>query len=77
MEARYCHFGVLKEVKCVDVATMEGEVVPARGSAVCQEFTNTKKMEVDTLDPRDEEKELRGKPVEDLEDLLLDPSQPD
>ena len=66
VEARYCHFGVLKEVRSVDVATMEVEVFPPLGTTISQELPDTEKLEVDTLDPRDEEKELRGKPVEDL-----------
>lgn len=34
-------------------------------------------LEIDTLDPKDEENELRGESLEELEDLVLDSSRPD
>ena len=37
----------------------------------------TERLEIGTVDPKDEEKELRRESVEDLEDLILDPSRPD
>ena len=41
------------------------------------DLVHPERLEIDTLDPRDEEKEFRGEPIEDLEDLILDPSHPD
>ena len=75
VEARYCHFGVLKEVRFADVEVLGLETTAAQEPAITREPPSFENLEIDTLDLRDEEKELRGKPVEDLEDL--DPSQPD
>ena len=77
VEARYCHFGVLKEVRCTDIAVVELEAIPPPGPTVNQELPSSEEVEIDTLDPRDEENKLRGKPVEDLKDLLLNQSLPD
>ena len=59
-EARSCHFVAMKGVRCAKVFTSETEQP--------SDLTTIEKLEIDTLDPRDKEKELRGEPIEDLED---------
>lgn len=33
-------------------------------------------MKIDTLNPRDEENKLKGEPLEELENLILDSNKP-
>ena len=61
----------MKEVRCADIVTLELEAATVPEPTTAREPLSSKKLEIDILDPRDEENELRGKPVEDLEDLLI------
>lgn len=65
-EARSCVCGIVRRLKPTNLMMAENTFQPEK-----------EVLEIDTLDPSDEEKELRGELLEELEDLVLDSNKPD
>ena len=50
MEARYCHFGVMKEVRCIDIVALELDATTILEPIASQGAPSSEKLEIDTLD---------------------------